>query len=136
MEGTEGALSAPKAAAEASNGDDGDEQSRVSVDDDGASGVGAAAAAAVSVAVARSWTSAAHKVFAFSITVSQPSRSRCPAADFQCKGPVDHWCPRPVDSSVQAYLYMMDPFLLLSDRDHYLFALCPTLLNAVDLSRT
>lgn len=60
VQGAEGVLGASRSANEG-NGDDGDEQSRVSVDDDGASGVGAAAAAAVSVAVARSWTSAAHK---------------------------------------------------------------------------
>lgn len=39
----------------------GEDEQRVSVEDDGAAGVGAAAAAAVSVALARSWTSAAHQ---------------------------------------------------------------------------
>ncbi len=45
-----------------SGGEAAADESRVSVEDDGASGVGAAAAAAVSVALARSWASAAHQV--------------------------------------------------------------------------
>lgn len=48
--------------------DNGGGEDRVSVEDDGASGVGAAAAAAVSVALARSWASAAPQVSRLSMT--------------------------------------------------------------------